>query len=105
MVEKKEDKLDKIIIKLNEHDEKLSEHDIKFDKIFDKLTEHDKRFDKMEQKMNEKFGEMSTGLDKIINELEKAREDRVFARAKDRDQDRMIEDIDKRVKVLEESRI
>lgn len=45
--------------------------------------------------------EVLTRLDKIMGELEKAREDRIFAKAKDDEQDKKIDSLDLRVKKIE----
>lgn len=42
-----------------------------------------------------------TRLDKVMGELEKAREDRVFARGKDKEQDRRLEDLEGRAQKIE----
>lgn len=55
-----------------------------------KLLEHDGKFDLMNEKIDGKFDQVLTGLDKIVGELEKAREDRVFAKGKDDEQDRRL---------------
>ena len=45
--------------------------------------------------------EIITRLDKIVGELEKAREDRVFAKAKDDEQDRRLDGVELRMKKVE----
>ena len=59
--------------------------------------------EKSTMKISKLRDEIITSLDKIIKELETAREDRIFAIAKDREQDQKIEDLDKRVAILETS--
>lgn len=51
--------------------------------------------------LNRRFDEVLTGQDKILKELEKAREDRVFATGKDREQDRRLEDLEGRAQKIE----
>ncbi len=94
------DKLDKVLRKLEEHDEK-------FERVFDKLEEHDKRFDQVDKKFDQvdkRFEEVATNFDRVFGELEKVREDRLFALAKDRELEYRVDSLDKRVKVLETSR-
>jgi len=83
MAEKKKEKLDLILNKLDEHDRRFDEYDRRFDEF------------------SGKFGEILTGLDKIMKELEKAREDRVFAKAKDDEQDRRLGGLEERVEKIE----
>jgi erythromycin esterase-like protein len=110
-MEKKKDKSDQILIKLGEHDKKFEgitkkleqhdrkfiEHDKKLDVITKKLEEHDQMFGEFRNK----FSDILTGQDKIIKELETAREDRVFAIAKDREQDRRLDGLEDRTQKLE----
>ncbi|OGB90188.1 hypothetical protein A2625_04315 [candidate division WOR-1 bacterium RIFCSPHIGHO2_01_FULL_53_15] len=65
--------------------------------ILNKLEEHDKNFDEMRMK----FNDVLTGQDKIIKELETAREDRTFAIGKDREQDRRLDGLEERVQKVE----
>ncbi|MBN3033879.1 MAG: hypothetical protein JW873_07280 [Candidatus Saganbacteria bacterium] len=53
------------------------------------------------EEIKDKFDRVLTGQDKIMKELEKAREDRVFAVGKDREQDGRLDELDGRVKKLE----
>ena len=101
MPKKKENKLDQILCKLDEHDDKfgqifnkLNGHDQAFAKIADKLIEHDQRFDQMNVKIDVKFNDVLGGLDKVMGELEDAREDRVLAKGKDKDQDQRLDKIE-----------
>ena len=55
----------------------------------------------LESKVNIGFDKVLTGQDKIIRELERAREDRIFAFAKDKEQDSRLDTLDGRVKKLE----
>ena len=55
--------------------------------------------------VNLNFDKLLVGQDKIISELEKAREDRIFAIAKDREQDAKLNNLDSRVSKLETSRV
>ena len=55
----------------------------------------------LESKVDAGFDRILTGQDKIIRELEKAREDRIFAFAKDKEQDSRLDNLDGRVKKLE----
>lgn len=48
-----------------------------------------------------KFDRLLSGQDKIMGELEKAREDRVFAQGKDREQDRRLDGLEQRVGKIE----
>ena len=111
MAEKKKDKSDQILIKLGEHDRKFIEHDKKFDAITKKLEQHDKQFEGITGKLEEhdrifgefrnKFSDILTGQDKIIKELEIAREDRVLAIGKDREQDRRLDGLENRTQKVE----
>jgi len=65
--------------------------------IINKLKEHDKRFDAVD----EQFNDIKTTLDLILKEMEGIREDRIFAIAKDRELDQKIDNLDKRVRILE----
>ena len=105
MAEKKKDKSDQILSKLEEHDRK-------FEGIAKKLEEHDRRFGELnlkfdrktsdlENKFGQKFNDLLTGQDKIIKELESAREDRVLAIGKDREQDRRLDGLEDRTQKLE----
>jgi len=47
---------------------------------------------------------VATTLDKIMGEIEKSREDRVFASAKDKEQDKHFDNLFKRLDALEASR-
>ena len=104
MAEKKKDKSDQILKKLEDHDRKFDLIDKKFDVI-------DKRFDMVEKKLGEhdrtfgefrnKFSDILTGQDKIIKELEIAREDRVLAIGKDREQDRRLDGLENRTQKVE----
>ena len=58
----------------------------------------------MEYTLSHFRNEVLNRFDRVFKEFEKAKEDRVFAIGKDREQDQKIEHIDKRVKILEESR-
>jgi len=58
----------------------------------------------LESKVDAGFDRILTGQDKIIQELEKAREDRIFAFAKDKEQDSRLDNLDGRVKRLETAR-
>jgi tetrahydromethanopterin S-methyltransferase subunit G len=66
-------------------------------KVFDKFAEHDRRFDRVEQKIDSLRGEVMTGMDRIVGELEKVREDRAFALAKDREQSRRLDTLEAKV--------
>ena len=101
MAEKKKDKNDQILEKLGKHDQKFIEHDKQFVVITKKLEEHDKRFDTLEIKYDKKFNEILSGQDKIIKELEAAREDRVFAFAKDKEQDQRLNNLEDRMQKIE----
>ena len=68
----------------------MAEKKERLDQILSKLAEHDRKFD-----------EVLTGLDKVMGELEKAREDRVFAKAKDDEQDRRLGGLEERVEKIE----
>ena len=56
----------------------------------------------LEKKFDVRFDNVTTMLDKIMGELEKAREDRIFAKAKDDEQDQKICVIESRVRKIEE---
>lgn len=67
-----------------------------------KLLDQDLKFEAMNKKIDQKFDEVLTGQDKIIDELEKSREDRNLAKKKDDNQDREIDGLQKRIKVIED---
>ena len=103
MTKQKQDKLNKILDKLTQHDEKFNKIDKRFDKIEDGLNEQAKRFLGLDDKfgeikaeINNKFDKVLTGQDKIMGELERAREDRKLTKKKDDEQDQ-------RLRVLEKS--
>jgi hypothetical protein len=79
----------------------------KLDQILNKLQEHDLRFDEFDRKFVAKEdlaslrADVVTRLDKVIGEQEKAREDRVFAKAKDDEQDQKIGNLEGRVQKVE----
>ena len=50
-------------------------------------------------------GKTLTMLDQIMGELEKAREDRIFAKAKDDEQDNRLDTCERKIIVLEEARV
>ncbi|MFH1577380.1 MAG: hypothetical protein ABID35_07535 [Candidatus Margulisiibacteriota bacterium] len=82
-------------------DIRFDEQDKRFDKVENslnaqasKLLEHDKKFDQLDAKMDDKFGQVLGGLDKVMGELEKARDDRVLAKAKDAEQDRRLDRVE-----------
>ncbi|OGC06846.1 hypothetical protein A2526_05415 [candidate division WOR-1 bacterium RIFOXYD2_FULL_36_8] len=50
-------------------------------------------------------GKTLTMLDKIMGELERAREDRIFAKAKDDDQDNRLDLHEKRIIILEKAKV
>lgn len=59
-------------------------------KDIDKMKEvfaNKEQIDRKFEEMNKKFDKVLIGQDKIMGELEKAREDRIFAKAKDDEQD------------------
>src|SRR3989339_926726 len=65
------------------------------------FKELESKVDKLERKVDAGFDRLLTGQDKLMCELEKAREDRIFAFAKDREQDSRLDNMDVRVKKLE----
>ncbi|MFA6027966.1 MAG: hypothetical protein WC752_03495 [Patescibacteria group bacterium] len=94
-------KIDKILLKLDEHDKKfdlinskLEEHDKKFDQINIKLGDHDKKFDRLintvlknteeisEIKQNmvyrSEFNDLVSAVDAIAIRVNKIDEDHVF---------------------------
>jgi uncharacterized coiled-coil DUF342 family protein len=79
----------------------------KLDQILNKLQEHDLRFDEFDRKFVAKEdlaslrADVVTRLDKVMGELEKAREDRVLAKAKDDKQDQRIGSLEGRVQKIE----
>jgi hypothetical protein len=70
-------------------------------KVFDKFAENDRRFDEIDNKIDKKFDQVLSGMDKVMGELVKAREDRVFAKAKDDEQDLKITRLEERVQNVE----
>jgi chromosome segregation ATPase len=107
-LEEHDDKFDRIFGKLEEHDKKFDGIDKRFDgvdKRFDgidnvlkaqatEFIQIHQKFEKMDTKIDNKFGQVLTGLDKVMGELEKAREDRVTAKSKDDDQDRRLNNLE-----------
>ena len=98
-------RFDQITQRLDKHDEnfrqingKLDQHDDNFKQIAKTLDQHGLKFGAIEQTITVKFDQVLTGLDKISGELEKVREDQLFAQTKDGE-------FDKRLKVLEEAKI
>ena len=74
------------------------------DKDIKKLSEVFATKDDLNQLKEEfggKFDLVLAGQDKIMGEFEKAREDRVFAVGKDREQDRRLDGLEGRVGKLE----
>jgi predicted nucleic acid-binding Zn-ribbon protein len=55
-----------------------------------------------EERAKERHDEVMTTLDQLMKEKETAREDRVFAKAKDDEQDHEISDLKSRIKKVEE---
>jgi hypothetical protein len=53
--------------------------------------------------LSEVKAEVMSGFDKVMGELEKAREDRFFAKAKDDSQDKRLEVVEARLAVVESS--
>ena len=111
MADKKKGKLDQILSKLEEHDRRFDNHDKRFDKIESSLSkqatkflEVDDKLGRIDAKIDSKFNQVLTGQDKVMGELERAREDRKLAKKKDDEQDQQLDGLDKRVKVLEGSR-
>jgi len=101
MTEKKKGKLDQILDKLSEQDKRFDAHDNSFKKIADKLLEHDGKFETMDAKIDDKFDKVLTGLDKIMGEMEKSRQDRVLAKGKDDEQDRRIGGLEGRMQKID----
>jgi len=62
-----------------------------------RLDGHDRNF----EEIRSKFSDVLNGQDKIMKELEKAREDRIFAVAKDRKQDERLEGLEGRTQKIE----
>jgi len=101
VAEKKSEKLDRILKKLDEHDKKFDEIGGRFEAIGGKFEAMEGRFEAMEGRFDGKFNDVLTGQDKIIKELEAAREDRTFAIGKDREQDRRLNGLEERVQKVE----
>ena len=99
--EKKKSKIDQVLDVLKEHGEILNRHSAALLNQTNKLLEHDRRFDESDGKLAGFRNEVLNGLDKIMGELEKAREDRVTATGKDREQDQEINDLKQRVGKVE----
>ncbi|MCX5750164.1 MAG: hypothetical protein NT099_00580 [Candidatus Saganbacteria bacterium] len=100
-MEKKKDKLDQILDKLEWQGKKLEEHDGGFNRIEDSLKAQAAEFiivyqkiDKLDDKIDDKFNNVLVGVDKVMGELEKAREDRITAKSKDDDQDERLDKIE-----------
>jgi len=69
----------------------------KLDRILDKLFEHDKKFEEGKCELGSFRNEVLTGLDKVMGELEIAREDRQIAKAKDDEIERRQEKVEAKV--------
>ncbi|MFC1511118.1 hypothetical protein ACFL5U_01870 [Candidatus Margulisiibacteriota bacterium] len=65
------------------------------------MTKNNDKLDQILENQNRRFDDVTNTLDKVLGEIEKVREDKVFAQAKDREQDKRIDNLDNRVKVLE----
>jgi chaperonin cofactor prefoldin len=78
--------------------------DSRIDSLENRMGSFESRMDTFDVKLTDFRNEMLTNFDKVFKEFKKIREDRVFAIAKDRKQDRQIENLDKRVKILESTR-
>jgi hypothetical protein len=72
----------------------------KLDRILEKLVEHDNKFATKDD-LGTLRKDILDSQDIIIKELERAREDRVFALGKDREQDRRLEGLEGRVAKIE----
>jgi hypothetical protein len=73
----------------------------KLDKILDKLIEHDQMFEELKQNNIRRHDEILGGFDKVMSELEKAREDRIFAKAEDDRQNERLDGLENRVEKVE----
>jgi hypothetical protein len=71
-------------------------------KDVDKIVERMKEVFETKEDAHKKHDEVMQSLDALMKEKETAREDRVFAKAKDDEQDREISDLKNRVKKVEE---
>ncbi|KAF0134077.1 MAG: hypothetical protein FD145_931 [Candidatus Saganbacteria bacterium] len=81
----------------------ITEKDIiKMKNVFATKEELNNGLAGLEKKFDIRFDKVSIMLDKIMGELEKAREDRIFAKAKDDEQDQKICVIESRVRKIEE---
>jgi hypothetical protein len=80
-------------------EKKMAEKE-KLDKILEKLEEHDRRLATKDD-LSVLKRDILDSQDIIIKELERAREDRVLALGKDREQDRRLEGLEKRVAKIE----
>ena len=74
---------------------------VEFKGLESKVDALESKVDKLERKVDAGFDRLLTGQDKLMRELEKAREDRIFAFAKDREQDSRLDNMDVRIKKLE----
>jgi phage-related minor tail protein len=102
MAEKKKSKIDQVLDVLKEHGEILNRHSAALLNQTNKLLEHDRKFEETNENINRKFDQVLNGQDKIIGELEKAREDRKLAKKKDDEQDRETNGLKDRVKKIED---
>jgi len=73
----------------------------KLDQIINKLLEHDRKFEEIESKSAKRHDEIIITLDKLMKEKEIAREDRLFAKAKDDEQDQRLVSLEGRMKKVE----
>ena len=73
----------------------------KLDQIINKLLEHDRKFEEIESKSAKRHDEIIITLDKLMKEKEIAREDRLFAKSKDDEQDQRLVSLEGRIQKVE----
>lgn len=69
---------DKIIQKLEQHDQKFLQHDKQFDIVISKLMEYDEKFEAIDEKLSRLREETLHGQDAMMTILKRLDEERVF---------------------------
>ncbi|PIS29056.1 hypothetical protein COT42_06395 [Candidatus Saganbacteria bacterium CG08_land_8_20_14_0_20_45_16] len=102
MAEKKKSKLDQILNKIDSLEKGQQEIKQALENQSLRLLNQDLKFEEMDRKIDRKFDEVLTGQDKIVKELEIARNDRTIAKKNDDDQDIKLGSLEIRLKTVEE---
>ena len=100
MAEKKKSKLDQILNKIDSLEKGQQEIKQALENQSLRLLNQDLKFEEMDRKIDRKFDEVLTGQDKIVKELEIARNDRTIAKKNDDDQDIKLGSLEIRLKTV-----